>query len=114
MTASTFRRPLSKTMSRRTNVRRITKAEVSAIADILAEESDDIEELAKTILRAINLHRAEEENWVRVVKWGSAYVMYGPYRSSEAARSDIQSVGPGGSTEVRLWSLIPPFGQGQE
>ena len=106
-------------MSRRTNVRRITKAEVSAIADILAEESDDIEELAKTILRAINLHRSEEELWVRVVKYGVGpftYYMYGPYRSNEAARSDDQSNGPGSGTpvEVMLWSLIPPFGQGQE
>ena len=103
-------------MSRRTNVRRITKAEVSAIADILAEESDDIEELAKTILRAINLHRAEEENWVKVVKHGSSYVCYGPYRSSEAAREDDLSRGPSkdGKVEFRLWSLVPPFGQGQE
>ena len=97
-------------MSRRTNVRRITKAEVSAIADILAEESDDIEELAKTILRAINLHRAEEENWVKVVKHGTDYFMYGPYRTAEAARSDESCM----SGESRNWSLIPPFGQGQE
>lgn len=103
-------------MTRRTNVRRITKAEVSAIADILAEESDDIEELAKTILRAINLHRAEEENWVRVVKWDTGYLCYGPYRSSEAARGDDLSCGPSKdeAVEFRLWSLVPPFGQGQE
>jgi hypothetical protein len=101
----------------RTNLRRITKAEVSAIADILAEEADDIEELAKTILRAINLHRSQEEHWVRVVRHGSGYLMYGPYRSAEAARDDHQSRGPAKSPEppdVRLWSLLPPFGQGTE
>lgn len=99
-------------MGRRTNIRRITKAEVELIADLLVEESEDVEELAKTILRAINLHRAEEENWVRVVKYGSGYLMYGPYRNSEAARSDDQSNGPGVPGDVHLWSLIPPFGQG--
>jgi hypothetical protein len=97
-------------------LRRITKAEVSAIADILAEESDDIEELAKTILRAINLHRAEEEQWVRVVKHGSGVICYGPYRSAEAARGDDLSRGPSKTEEpeVRLLSLVPPFAQGQE
>lgn len=104
-------------MSRRTNVRRITKAEVSAIADILAEESDDIEALAIEILRAINKHRSEEEVWVRAVRHGSGTLLYGPYRSAEAARGDDLSRGPSATDQapdVRLWSLIPPFGQGQE
>lgn len=107
-------------MSRKTNVRRIRKAEVEAVAEILAavdEDSEmDVEELSKQICRAINKIRAEEPNWVRVVRHGSGYLMYGPYRSPAEARDDDSSWGPSTSMEqpeMRLWSLVPPFGQGE-
>lgn len=97
----------------RSNVRRIRPTEVSAVAELLAEEHEDVEELAKDICRAINKMRAVEPNWVRVVQHGSGYLMYGPYRSAEEARSDDLSRGPAkvDSVAVATWSLIPPYGQ---
>lgn len=98
----------------RSNVRRLRPTEVSAVADLLAQEHDDLEELAKEVCRTINRMRAEEPHWVRVVQFGSGYLMYGPYRSAEEAREDSLSGAPDGTGEFRLWSLIPPYGQAAE
>jgi len=101
-------------VSRRTNVRRIRPKEVSAVADLLMAEHEDVEELAKEICRKINEMRAEEPVWVRGVRDGTGTVLYGPYRSADDARGDSASVGtmkgPEGP-QVALWSLVPPFGQ---
>ena len=83
------------------------------MAGLLTEEHEDVEELAKEVCRLINRMRATEPYWVRVVRHGTGYLMYGPYQTAEAARADDVSRGPGKDedVEVRLWSLIPPFGQ---
>lgn len=99
----------------RSNVRRLRPKEVAAVAELLVEENEDVEELAKDICRAINKMRSVEPNWVRVVQHGSGYIMYGPYRSAEEARGDDVSRGPGAGTEVTVatWSLVPPYGQAE-
>lgn len=102
-------------MSRRTNVRRLSPKEVSVVADLLVDESDDVEDLAKKICRGINQHRSEEMVWVKVVQSGSGYVLYGPYRSAEEGHSDVESAGPGREPGAhRMVSLVPPWGQGKE
>lgn len=99
----------------RSNVRRLRPKEVEAVAEMLVEEHEDVEELAKNICRRINRMRSEEPVWVRVVRHGTGYLMYGPYQTAEAARGDDLSRGPGASTEVAVatWSLIPPYGQAE-
>jgi len=95
-----------------TNLRRIRPREVALIADILVEPAEDVEELAKTILRALNSFRASEMLFVRAVKEGTTSILYGPYPTPEAARTDDLSNGTlksGGY--MKVVPLHGPYGQ---
>lgn len=85
------------------------------MADLLAEEADSVEELAKTIIRALNKYRAEEPLWIRAVRRDGqvGVVVYGPYPTAAEARGDDMSCGtgrPGTEYEVGIFSLVPPYG----
>jgi hypothetical protein len=99
----------------RSNVRRLRPKEASLVAEMLAEEAEDIEVLAKDIVRALNKYRAEEPLFVRAVRGASGLtVLYGPYPNGKEALEDDQSCGAGreGSPyEVMIFSLVPPYGQ---
>lgn len=98
-------------------IRRVRVAEVRAVLALLEADSDDVEELAREIVRTINRLRAAEPVWVRVVRVGTGYVLYGPYGAAEAARKDRQSVGPSldvTADDIRLFRLVPPWGGADE
>lgn len=95
----------------RTNIRRMRPTEVALVVKMLEHDHDDVEQLAKNILGAINRKRAEEPLFVRVVKDGTGYLFYGPYASADSARLDNASTGTGLGGLMRVYSLIPPFGQ---
>ena len=102
----------------RNNLRRIRPKEVRLIADILAEPADDVEELAKAVLRALNQYRASEPLFVRAVKDGTATILYGPYPDPISASTDDQSNGTLKSRSyveaVRYMKVVPlhgPYGQ---
>lgn len=99
-------------MSPRSNVRRLRPSEWRAVLALLEQDHDDVELLAKDIVRTINRLRAVEPVWVRVVEHGSGAVLYGPYNSAEEARTDDQSWGPS-KVRGRMFtaSLVAPFGQ---
>jgi hypothetical protein len=100
----------------KSNVRRLRPKEVSLVADLLAEEAESVEVLARTILRALNKYRAEEALFVRAVRRDGQVgaVVYGPYPSAKDAREDDMSCGtgkPGTEYEVGVFGLVPPYGQ---
>lgn len=92
-------------------VRAIRPKEVVLVSDLLAAEHPDADALARAILRAINVYRAGEPTWVRVVRDGSAAVFYGPYPSAEAARTDHLSAGTllHGTGPMFVVALVPPY-----
>lgn len=99
----------------RTNLRRLRPKEVAVIADILAEPAEDVEQLAKDVLRAINNYRASEPLFARAVKseGTSTVLLYGPYPTTEAAATDEMSagIGPEGSTyQAAVVPLHGPYG----
>lgn len=86
------------------------------MADLLAEPAEDAEELAREILRALNLYRAEEPLYVRVVvePTGSA-VVYGPYpHAVQAWEDDISGGTSRQGGKLYVFGLVPPFGQGHD
>lgn len=98
----------------RSNVRRLRPTEARAVLRMLEDDHDDVEELAKNIVRMLNRMRAAEPTFVRVVRHGTGYLMYGPYASASDARSDDLSNGPAKAVDpddIRVYSLIPPFNQ---
>jgi hypothetical protein len=98
----------------RSNVRRLRPKEYKAVLAMLESDHDDVEELAKNVVRMLNRMRAEEPVWVRVVRDGTGYVMYGPYQTAEEARGDDLSVGASKAVspeDIRVFSLVPPWGQ---
>ena len=97
----------------KSNIRRLRPTEYRAVVAMLEQDSDDVDELAKNIVRRLNRLRAEEAVWVRVVKHGTGVLAYGPYNTGEEARTDDQSWGPAKNNEGQMMvlSLIPPFGQ---
>lgn len=81
---------------------------------MLESDHDDVEELAKNVVRMLNRMRAEEPVFVRVVRHGTGYLMYGPYQTADDARSDDLSCGPSKAPDpddIRVYSLVPPWGQ---
>lgn len=100
----------------RTNLRRLRPKEVALVAELLSEEHDDVEELARAIVRAINRYRMEEPTFVRVVRkdGDTGAVFYGPYQSFKDAFEDTMSCGagkPDTTYQMFVASLVPPFGQ---
>ena len=97
----------------RSNVRRLRPTEYRAVVAMLEEDSDDVDELAKNIVRMLNRLRATEPQWIRAVKHGTGVLVYGPYQKPEDARTDDASWGPAKDNEGQMMvlSLIPPFGQ---
>lgn len=95
------------------HIRRLRPTEYRMVLRLLESDADDVEELAKNIVRALNRMRAGEQTWVRVVRDGTGYLMYGPYASAEEARGDDRSVGtrPVSSSDIRCYSLHAPWGQ---
>lgn len=93
-------------------MRRLSPNEVRAVADLLSEEHEDVEELAKAIVRRINQMRSEEELWVRAVKSAGCYQFYGVYRSAEEGHRDASATGAGSQPmEYRMYRLLAPWGQ---
>lgn len=91
--------------------RPIRRREVQTVLAYLESDAEDAEELAREIVRAINRMRAAEAVWVRVVRDGTGYVLYGPYASPEAARRDKFSLGTRlevTANDIRLFRLVPP------
>ena len=95
------------------HVRRLRPNEYRAVAKMLESDHDDVVELSKNIVRMLNNMRAGEATWVRAVREGSGVLLYGPYTSAADAREDSISVGSmfQGPEYVRIYSLIPPWGQ---
>jgi hypothetical protein len=101
----------------RSNVRRLRPREVSLVADLLAEPADDIEELARAIIRALNDYRAREPLYARIVRIKRTTLLYGPYPSVEAAMADDASAGigkPGQPYEVGVAPLHGAYGNQSE
>lgn len=91
-------------------VRRIRPTEVRAVLRLLEADHEDVEALAADIVRTINQMRADQPVWVRAVRDGTGYLLFGPYSSAEQARGDIHAVGTRGTAfdDVRLYRLLPP------
>lgn len=98
------------------HLRRIRVAEYRAVAKMLESDHEDVVELSKNIVRMLNRMRAGETTWVRAVRDGSGYLLYGPYTSASDALGDGVSRGDltRDTGDVRVYSLIPPFGQTAE
>lgn len=98
------------------HVRRIRPTEYRAVAKMLESDHEDVVELSKNIVRMLNNMRSAEATWVRAVRDGSGYLLFGPYTSAADALGD--SVSRGSLTrdagDVRVYSLIPPWGQTAE
>ena len=97
----------------KSSVRRLRPREVALVADILSQEHEDVEELAKTVVRELNKFRATEQLYARAVNTGHRTLLYGPYPSPADALNDDLSFGIGkGETtyQVRVVPLHGPYG----
>lgn len=65
------------------------KAEIKAIADLLMEEHEDVEALAKSIIERLDEQRGLRCDYVVVVASGPIATAYGPYPGNKTARNAV-------------------------
>lgn len=96
----------------RTNLRRLRPKEVALVADILAEPAEDVEQLAKSVVKALNAYRASEALFARVVKSEvtGSILLYGPYPTPADALADTMSFGVDREGSEYLAMVVPLHG----
>lgn len=65
--------------------------EIKAIAALLAEGADSPEDLAKTVIRELDVLRTDRVTYTVVCEWvGPVLIGYGPYPTANAARKAVE------------------------
>ncbi len=70
---------------------RTRKKELDAIAKLLEQEHEDVEDLAESIWKLVDEQRRGRELWVVAVRMDGMNFLYGAYESEATARKDVES-----------------------
>lgn len=86
-----------------------TKKEISALVELLEQDWETPEELAKAAIAALDAARIERTTYVAVLQFGSKrpawYVGLGPYAGATSARNAAQKF-PGSSVATAI-AVVP-------
>ena len=83
--------------------------EVKAIAELLNQPADDVNDLAKRAIHALDeMRKSRTQYAILVLHTGAGYAVYGPYDTPNQARKDVGkniiAAGPG--SKAGLYTLI--------
>lgn len=65
--------------------------EIKAVSALLMDPHDDITELAKAIIRAVDESRQDRTDFLVCRRWGGLVDAFGPYPTDNAARKAIET-----------------------
>lgn len=83
-----------------------TKKEIEALVELLEQDWETPEELAKACIKAVDLARTERTTYVAVMAFGpNFYMAIGPYAGETTARNAVQKF-PGASVAKHV-AVVP-------
>ena len=68
---------------------RVRKAELEAVVELLDQPADSVEDLARSVVEAIDRVRSSNPCWMVAVKEPTGYIFWGPYWSLHEAEREI-------------------------